>query len=407
MNSCSQIIRTSFVALVLSASVLTGCKETPPPSLYSPSEGSAPTPVVTSITPTFAVAPVTVLTLTGSNFSSDPSKMLVYFNTSLGIIQSASPTELKVLPPLLSSDSVAVRVSVQGAMDYSAPVYVGLDAAVAEFGNVAAGEDGFAIACDATGNIYVSLTTTSTSAGLGTKMITSAGVRSDYAANPAGVTKWSGFKVGPGGIIYAVYGRGIIFQIPVPTGGTPSTPTLWLSGSGLGNIVDLDFDENANIWAVGNSGSIFRITPAKSVKKFAFTGTMRTVRVFSGSLYVGGRKDTVEGIWRLPMISSDSLGTPELYYSLNGNEGGGVYAITFSSDGDLYVGTDGPEGLFIVHPGKTSEPVYPGLLQPQTLTMAWGKSTDLYLCRQGLTSTHRIIRINTLKTSAPYYGRGL
>jgi len=88
-------------------------------------------------------------------------------------------------------------------------------------------------------------------------------------------------------------------------------------------------------------------------------------------------------------------------YSPNGP---GVQCITFSSDGDLYIGTDAPEGVVVVHQGGASQPLYPGTLSPEPVAFAWGKGSNLYIARLGATSVHEMLVVNTLKLSAPYYG---
>jgi hypothetical protein len=363
-----------------------------------------PTPTITSITPPdLGLGGVTVVTITGTNFSPAISGNLVYFGATPATILTASATQLTVKAPILVQDSLFIKVAVQGASAFSNYVLYSLKAAVVEFSTQKQAEDAFGIACDTAGNVYVSLTT-SASAALGTWKIAPDGSRQTqaYSVTP-NVTKWSGLKMGPGGVLYAA--RQVVALYRIPAGGGPGVP--W-STPGLGFINDFDFDQSLNIWAGGNGTGIYRITPAGAVKKFAFVANVRTVRVFSGAVYAGGLVDTVEGVWKFPIVSSDSLGPGQLYYNNTAHYGGvsqPLYAVTFSSDGDMYVGTDGADGILIVHPGGAVEPLYPGLVSPTSIAFAWGKGSDLYVSRQGTVTTHRIIRINTLKQSAPYYGR--
>ncbi|MEK6572545.1 MAG: hypothetical protein AABZ61_14320, partial [Bacteroidota bacterium] len=135
---------------------------------------------------------------------------------------------------------------------------------------------------------------------------------------------------------------------------------------------------------------------------------VRSLRVYNGYVYIAANADNVDKIWRFPIISSDSLGPAEIYFNFSekyGVSGAGAYAITFSSDGEMYVGTDGPAGIILVHPDKSWEQYYPGLFQPQTLLFAWGSGSTLYLTRSGTVASHTIFKVNTQKTSAPYYGR--
>jgi hypothetical protein len=388
-----------------------GCKTDPPPGLYDPSYVSGPQPKVTSIDPAAnALAGVTALTINGSNFSATPGNNLVFFDNVRVSLTSATTTQLKFKAPILPKDSIKVKVAVQGSDLFSEVFLYNLGLAADEkFGNFASGEEPVGMDCDASGNLYVSML--ANGLGIGVKKFTTAGLRSDYSPAFSGaVASWRGMKVGSGGAIFAVAARAIVFRIP-PGGGAAG---VWTSGSGLGNLYDLDFDANGNLWTGGPStasgAGIFRIRPDKAVRAFQFAGTVRSVRVFNGYLYVGGKRDSLEKVWRYPFVATDSLGAEEEYFNVSTRYGAntfGVYAITFSNDGDLYVGTDAPDGILLVHPDKSSEPYYPGIITPHTVAMAWGSGSRLYQSRGGLSTTKTVVDINALKTGAPYYGRTL
>jgi hypothetical protein len=63
----------------------------------------------------------------------------------------------------------------------------------------------------------------------------------------------------------------------------------------------------------------------------------------------------------------------------------------------------------MVHPDKTSEPLYPGLFAPTTVSLAWGQGSNMYVGkgRSAADTTSNIFRVNTLKEGAPYYGNYL
>ncbi|MDQ7053702.1 MAG: hypothetical protein Q9P14_12720 [candidate division KSB1 bacterium] len=72
----------------------------------------------------------------------------------------------------------------------------------------------------------------------------------------------------------------------------------------------------------------------------------------------------------------------------------------------MYVGTNAPEAIFVVHPDGSFEPLYPGVIEPETYAMVWGNGQYLYVNRRNVDATKKkIIRINMLKNGAPYFGR--
>jgi hypothetical protein len=331
------IIMTKQLQLILLvcaavAAVMFGCKDEPPPSLYDPNFVDGPQPTITRIDPTTnALAGVTSVTITGTNFSATPSSNLVLFDATVATVLSASATQLQVKAPALVSDTIKVKVGVLGSTLFSTPFRYGLAAATdAKFGNFSQAEEVVSIECDTAGNVYASML--ASGAGIGVWKFTTAGVRGATAYSPAfssSVASWRGMKFGPGGALFCVAGRNIVFQIP-PGGGAA---TVWASGSGLTNLSDLDFDQNGNLWTAGPqaaTSAIFRLKPNKTVKAFPFVGTARSVRVYSGYLYVGGKRDSLEKVWRFPIVV-DSLGAEEEYFNISSVYGPNSSGVFFSS----------------------------------------------------------------------------
>jgi hypothetical protein len=398
------LVAGSLAALVL----LGGCNEEAPPSLYNPTAPSGPQPVVTSVLPSDSLlATITMVTITGQNFSPDPTQDIVFFDATPAQIVSASATQLMVITPNLLSDSAKIRVSTRGSALFSDPPVVRrLLAAAVEFGKAKSDEDSYALAVDNQGNVYVSRTQTSNGANLGILKISPDGVRSDSVFSySASVTKFSALKVGPDGFMYGVRGLNALYRIPM-TGGAPvlwTDPTL----NGLGKLNDIDFDQAGNIWGAGDGTKIYRVTSGGLVKGFPYTATIRTLRVFNNNLYVGGKTGTQEGVWSFPIISSDSLGSPTLVWDNSAYYAPlspAVTAVTFSADGGMYVGVDAQDGILVVT-GGVATPLYPGVILPTPQSFAWSLGTDLYYSRGGAVYPHRVIRVNTLRQGAPYYGR--
>ncbi|PIP13935.1 MAG: hypothetical protein COX49_00745, partial [bacterium (Candidatus Stahlbacteria) CG23_combo_of_CG06-09_8_20_14_all_40_9] len=162
----------------------------------------------------------------------------------------------------------------------------------------------------------------------------------------------------------------------------------------------------------GSGNAIYRVKPDGSNEVAAdYAGVgIKSVRVFNGYVYVGG-KDNIgqQYIWRNEIISADELGANEVYFDWS-NEIGSAYdilSVTFSADGDMYVGTNAPEAIIIVHQDKSFEPLYPGALEPRSYALCWGNGSYLYVNRRSDDVTKkRIIKIDMQdKEGAPYYGR--
>ncbi|MBM4167700.1 MAG: hypothetical protein FJ215_00875 [Ignavibacteria bacterium] len=395
--------------LLLSVLLFSGCLNEKEGSLFDPDYVSArPAPEIASISPASGLAGVTSLTITGKNFSAVKTENTVYFNDKQAQIQEASSTQLKVLAPNVVNDSVKVRVGVKGSELFSNTWLYKLEAAVTDFGSISETQEPWAVASDGQGNLYVSMM--DAGVGVGIKKFTAAGVRSDYAPS-GGIAKWSGMKMGPGGILYTARILRAIYQIPAGGG----SPTIWVAFGDLGTVYDLDFDAAGNVWAGGNNDFIYRVRPDRSVKAFPLTANVRSVRVFNNYVYVAGKvfPDSSERVVRFQIISSDSLGPRDDYFNLTASALGGpgrtIYAINFAADGDMYVGTDMPDPMLVVRPNRTVEQFHSGLTSPAIHLLAWGQGTNFYAVRGTavggtITKSIKIFRVNALKNGAPYLG---
>ncbi len=409
-----QRMKTTYLvpALLIFSGILTvGCAEDPPPSLFDPGATGGAQPVITSIvspTPN-ALAGVTVVMINGQNFSPVPENNLVFFDTLRAAVQSASTTQISVLAPAVDNprDSVRVKIAVLGAALFSDVFYMKLVPPITRPDSLGIGEEPTGMTVDRLGNLYVSLLPSPS--GPNVVQYTPSGVRTQYSPPfPSASRSYSGMKMGPGDTLYVAQRQARILRV-FPGGGTAVT---WIAGGGLGAIADFDFDQQGNLWCGGSASSVYRVTPLKSIRAFPFVANVRSVRVYSGNLYVGGAMDSIEGVWRFPIVSADSLGPVQLFYDFTQDRPGAgkVNAITFSDDGDMFVGVDEQLSLILVHPSGSSERFYPGLFKFQNTALAYGTGTELYASRRDTTTgsgpAHAILRIETQKQRAPYHGRG-
>jgi hypothetical protein len=396
-------------AVILALLVFQGCSEDPLPTLYDLATTPKPAPVVTAITPDEAIAVVTQITITGQNFSPVTEDNAVYFNGKPGTVLSSTETQLVVTSANVVSDTTAVKVRVKGAEEFSNTIRYKLTPVVAEVVNDKG--DAFftdlfkpnGIALDNNNNLYVSVVAD------GIKKITPAAVLTEFA--PKGSeSSWSSLKYGPAATLY---GARIVRGVwRINEGVTPPTQP-WVASPSI--ILDIDFDANQNVWGVGTNSMVRFSQTTNTAKAFPIIGTIRAVRIFDNAVYVAGNRNSIEGVWRFPMISADSLGSEELYFNFTAFDTvvSRINAITFSADGDLLIGTTrNPDPIIRVRQDKTAEVLYKGAIpaNSEVLNFSWDNGNFLYFTRgENLALTPKIIqtvfKVNMDEPGAPYYGR--
>ncbi len=162
-------MRTIFLTVILSLVLMTGCTEDPAVSIYDPNAPSAAAPVITAISVEGGgglLSGVSTVIIDGQNFTTDSSKVIVFFDAVRVTLLSTTMTQIKVKAPAVVKDSVKVRVSILGAENFSQIRFVDLKAAVSLFGNFTAFEEAYGIAADQTGNIYAGMLSSGLGIGL-------------------------------------------------------------------------------------------------------------------------------------------------------------------------------------------------------------------------------------------------
>ncbi|MBC7185900.1 MAG: hypothetical protein H5U38_02590, partial [Calditrichaeota bacterium] len=184
----------------------------------------------------------------------------------------------------------------------------------------------------------------------------------------------------------------------------------WITAPG--RIDDFDFAADGTMYAGGKGDALYNIKQDGSATAVAdYPNTyIRAVRVFQDYVYIGGRDDATgrHYVWRNRIQPDGTLAPKEVYFDWGAkiDTTSEVQSITFAADGDLYIGTNAPQAVVVVHPDGSFEPLYPGVLEPASNYLAWGNSNFLYICRRSDDPKKKaVLKVNMLKQGAPYYGR--
>ncbi|MDZ7374346.1 MAG: IPT/TIG domain-containing protein [candidate division KSB1 bacterium] len=392
-------VRAQIIVMCLLIAI-GGCTKEQPQGLYDPDAEFNPDPVITSlIPPDSALAGLVTVTIKGRHFSPLPANNFVYFGkTRVPVIQASGETLLVVRAPNTPADSIPVKVAVLGALGFSNVVRYRLVQGVLSWGGYGEFDDPYLVECDRQENVYVAL------GNRNVEKISPTGAKELYGTLPFALP--SGMKWGPDGYLYVARKATSLYRIP-PAGGAAAR---WINAPG--RIYDFDFAPDGSLYAGGKADVLYRITADGTCVPVADypNATIRAVRIFSGHVYVGGRDENVseEFVWRHAIQPDGSLGSREVYFdwTLNVGRDSEVLCLTFAADGDLYIGTNAPQAILVVHKDRSFEPLYPGVLEPTTLYFSWGNGPYLYLCRTSTDPKKKgVFRVHMLKAGAPYYGR--
>lgn len=387
-----------------------------PDSVYDEDEMGLPAPVITDVNPKGKVyAGVTEVTITGENFDPDSGKCFVYFGGEAGEILSQTETQIVAIPPLVSGDTLEVKVSKLGAYAFGVYKPYTIKLAAIEYGGADANLDVGGMACDLNENLY----------------FVANGEKTIYKVDPNSQEKeiylaiddfCYSMKMGPDIVLYFAIKK---YLYTSPAGG--GSYEKFNDTKTKNALSDFDFGENLNIYAAGK-GVIYMFTSDGSYTEQASYDDylITSLRVFDGFVYVAayytGYDTTVvqKGIWRNQINASDgALGAAELVFDWGqyvGPYGANILALTFNSVGDIYFSTEissTGDALYVLRSNGTGdysavvpEPLYYRVLKPQYNNLCWGNGMYLYANYKGSDAAdQRIIRITIEEDTAPYYGR--
>tara|TARA_Y100000768_G_scaffold32244_2_gene21213 strand:+ start:2550 stop:3767 length:1218 start_codon:yes stop_codon:yes gene_type:complete len=400
----------SLFRIILPISLVMFSCEDPnyPENIWDEDDQGNASPSISSVEPEgSAFAGIDTLTINGQNFSENSSANLVYFNNMLGNVINATSTSLKVVTPNLVSDSVQIRVAVQGAFlfaDHSS-LYT-LTAAVSDYGPFDQFTDIFSLDLDRDENLIVSMD------GSPNAEFWIVDTNQDSAVWSGALAKASGMKLGPTGSVYFVNYQRFLYK---DEQGTPKENSEIFKRLN-GNATDLDFDSYGNLF-VGGAGSTIDVvdinddgglTSGVTEAKNLDTLDILSLRVLNDYLYVLTTTATSDqAIYKMQILDdSGSLGDIELVFDWSSytNKLSSALCFTLSEAGDLFVGSDSDDQPLTYIQNGNASGFYSSILTAPISYMAWGNSNYLYLINK-TEETNRVQRVDTRMSGADYYGR--
>jgi hypothetical protein len=402
--------------VIISILYIAGCEYENPPAIWNPDVDLGNLPVLNQIDPPdSAVTGINEIKLMGQYFSAVNDSNRVYFSGTRVFVKESTPTQIIVYRPNVVSDTIRINVVVPKAFSVAEYFPYKLEA-VQSAVNLASIERQFiyAVAIGSNDDIYLASRRRIYRVG-------SDSLATEYASTT--FNRVEDMKMGPEGYLYLVVGTKIIYRID------PVTKAVTTYASVDNTVTKLEFDQNNNIYAAKNRGLYVVNTDASSRKVGQYDSTtVSSIRVYSGHVYVSGQYKGEDssippvGIWRNEILNNQGdLGNNELMVDWM-NRGDSISAdisdLTFSADGDMYVGMSNHEQypILVFHPNAdgtytstSCEPLYydPSILEPVTDNIVWGNGQILYLNRGTTfdTGTNRLMRLGMGKNGAPYYGR--
>ncbi|MBN1540914.1 IPT/TIG domain-containing protein [candidate division KSB1 bacterium] len=395
------------LAIVLVLCGIWGCSKDRPKSLFDPDYVSQEKPTIHSVTPSGeALAAVVPITIEGAHFLNDTAKVSVWFNTVKAKILQASSDRIVVQSPNLVADSVAIKIAVREADRLSDPYSYRLLQSVFVVGGFNKYDDPYALTCDRHGTVYVS------NAPSRLEKVTPEGERTQFGSSIGSgirMTSVKNMKVGPGDYLYLVSNTNYIARISVDGGDITKWATLSAS------VYDLDFLPSGSLYTGGRNAPLILVKNDASSSNVAdYKGyNIQAIRVFDGYVYIAAEitADRTVHIWRHRINADESVGERELVFNWTENFGtASLLGLTFAADGTMYIGTDLMESIMVLHSDGNFEPLYPGVLLPETYSLCWGPDEFLYIARRNDSKNssqelQTVLKINMVKLGAPYYGR--
>jgi len=371
-------------------------------------------PVITQVIPEDASG-ASVITINGKNFSANPEEVWVYVEKEQCKVIECSETSISIYRPKTVGDALTISVVIKNAATIAKYSPYKLAAVVNTFGYFADTDIIVTIAMDANENMYVTMNDGS----IRKLDPTSQQPDEAYLADMSPLA--TDMKIGPDGGLYFVRKKATVYRIPPEGGSAENYAKFDKVKNKEAKAAFFDFDQNKNIFAGGTSTGLLLLRADLTQANWGIYNEydITAVRVFNEHVYVAaeylGSEANIpaKAIWKNEIISTSGEVNPvsELVLDLaklSDSLDVVINAITFSADGDMYVGTNLASPIIRVKASSETEPLYFGLLSGRVDQFVWGAGEYLYTLtnsKQTKAEGGLIYKIYMAKTGAPDYGR--
>ena len=399
-----------IMGLPVIGALLVTCSQESPKAIWNPNLDTSSAPKIERVQPDGTERFYDMeITISGTGFSSEPEENKVYFDNERAVLVSSSPEQIVVRRPVIIGDSIAIKVVVNDQAIIAKHSPYKIEPIVEELGKFTRGNVIYGMAVDKDENVYAF------HRGSVIYKISPDNAKSEYAV--AVTARGEDIRFGPDG--------GMYFPGKI---GTQKTISRIPAGGGEEEIVHntrrgftcLDFDKNGELYACGKKSALWHINVNSgegTELPLLFDFSIYAMKFTENELYVlgnysGGRGDLPDkGIYKCSIQADGSLGAEEavLDWSTTGEYADyDIYGFTVNENGDLYIGTNHPDPLYVYSAGGVGATLYPTLLQSNGASLVWGNDSSLYMMRGdrgGVIEAGRIYRIRTPYKGVPYYGR--
>lgn len=393
-------IKSLLIISIIIFYLILACEYDTPQNIY-PRQGAAD-PVIESVSPESADNGIVEFKISGQNFSTDVNQNFVYFGTAEGNVIKAAENELTVLRPLMISGTHDIQIAVQQAFHTTKFGPFSLEPGLKTFEGIF---DVNSFTVDSDENVYIEIEDI-------VYKITFDGTQTEYGAVD---NTCSAMRMGPGGYLYIQRRDNKNLYRIAPGGGVAEEFAKIKQKASC-----FDFAEDGTIFSGGDKYGMFSTTAdgieSKGVGPYEKTFAINAIRVFEGYVYIAADTITEDasirnsGIWKHQMLDNGEIGEPVLVFDWDDfepNPESFITDITFSEEGELYVGTNRSNPVLIIHDDGSVEDLYAGILESPASQICWGNKNYLYINRMGKDETDSgLSRIIMGKAGATYFGRG-